>query len=73
MKLYRTILNRYAPGATADDALYVYGMAAAWTAVDALKRAGKDLTRASLAEGARHVHLGREPVPAARHRSQDGG
>jgi branched-chain amino acid transport system substrate-binding protein len=48
MKLYRKILNRYAPGATGDDALYVYGMAAAWTAVEALRRAGKDLTRASL-------------------------
>ena len=48
MKLYRKILTHYAPGASADDSLYVYGMAVAWTAVDALKRAGKDLTRASL-------------------------
>ncbi len=48
MKLYRKILSRYAPGATGDDTLYVYGMAAAWTAVEALRRAGKDLTRESL-------------------------
>ena len=48
MKLYRKILSRYAPGATGDDSLYVYGMAAAWTAVEALRRAGKDLTRESL-------------------------
>jgi branched-chain amino acid transport system substrate-binding protein len=48
VKLYRTILSRYAPGATGDDSLYVYGMAAAWTAVEALRRAGKDLTRGSL-------------------------
>jgi branched-chain amino acid transport system substrate-binding protein len=50
MKLYRKILTRYVPGAIADDSLYVYGMAVAWTAVDALRRAGKDLTRASLLE-----------------------
>ena len=48
MKLYRKILTRYAPGATGDDSLYVYGMAAAWTAVEALRRAGKNLTRESL-------------------------
>ena len=48
MKLYRKILARYAPGATRDDSLYVYGMAAAWTAVEAMRRAGKDLTRESL-------------------------
>jgi len=48
MKLYRKILNRYAPGSTGDDAQYVYGMAAAWTAVEALRRAGKNLTREGL-------------------------
>ena len=48
MKLYRKILTRYAPGATVDDSLHVYGMAAAWTAVEALRRAGKNLTRESL-------------------------
>ena len=48
MKLYRTIMARYAPDANADDPLHVYGMAVAWTAVDALRKAGKDLTRAAL-------------------------
>ena len=48
MKLYRKIMARYAPGANADDPLHVYGMAVAWTAVDALRKAGKNLTRASL-------------------------
>ncbi len=48
MKLYHTILARYAPLANADDSQYVLGMAIAWTAVEALKKAGKDLTRASL-------------------------
>jgi len=48
MKLYRTIMGRYAPDANVDDPLHVYGMAVAWTAVDALRKAGKDLTRAAL-------------------------
>jgi branched-chain amino acid transport system substrate-binding protein len=41
-------MKKYAPGANVNDAFYVYGMAVAWTAVDALKKAGKDLSRASL-------------------------
>lgn len=48
MKLYRKIMSQYAPGENADDALHVYGMAVAWTAVAALGKAGKNLTRASL-------------------------
>jgi hypothetical protein len=48
IKLYRKILTQYVPGADVDDPLYVYGMAAAWTTAAALKKAGKDLTRASL-------------------------
>jgi len=48
MKLYRRIMAQYAPGANVDDPLHIYGMAVAWTAVDALRKAGKDLTRASL-------------------------
>ncbi len=48
MKLYRKILKQYAPAANAADSNYVYGMAAAWTAADALKKAGEDLTRESL-------------------------
>jgi len=48
MKLYRKIMAQYAPGANANDSLHVYGMASAWTVADALKKAGRDLTRASL-------------------------
>ena len=48
IKLYLQIMKRYAPGANVNDVFHVYGMAVAWTAVDALKKAGKDLTRASL-------------------------
>ncbi len=45
IKLYRKIMAQYAPGANADDSAHVYGMAVAWTAVEALKKAGKNLTR----------------------------
>ncbi len=48
MKLYRTIMGRYAPDANAGDPLHVYGMAVAWTAVDALRKAGKNPTRKAL-------------------------
>ncbi len=50
MKLYRKILKQYAAGADVSDALHVYGMAAAWTTIDALRKAGKELTRESLRE-----------------------
>jgi branched-chain amino acid transport system substrate-binding protein len=48
MKLYRKVMARYAPAASTDDLLYVYGMSVAWTAVEAIRRAGKSLTRAGL-------------------------
>ena len=50
MRLYRTIMQRYAPSANVDDVYHVYGMAAAWTAVEALRKAGKNLTREALVE-----------------------
>ena len=48
MKLYRTVMKRFAPGANVDDVNHVYGMAAAWTAIEAIRRAGADLTRDGL-------------------------
>ena len=48
MKLYGQIMKKYAPGANVNDVYHVYGMAVAWTTVEALKKAGKDLTRESL-------------------------
>jgi branched-chain amino acid transport system substrate-binding protein len=48
MKLYRSIMKRYAASANVDDVYHVYGMAAAWTAVEALRKAGKNLTRSGL-------------------------
>jgi len=48
MKLFRSIMKRYAASANVDDVYHVYGMAAAWTAVEALRKAGKNLTRSGL-------------------------
>jgi branched-chain amino acid transport system substrate-binding protein len=50
MKLYRRVLKRYAPGADADDVYHVYGMAAAWTVAEAIRKAGADLTRDRLVQ-----------------------
>jgi branched-chain amino acid transport system substrate-binding protein len=47
MKLYRSIMAKYGTG-DPNDVFNVYAMASAWTMVDALKRAGKNLTRAGL-------------------------
>jgi branched-chain amino acid transport system substrate-binding protein len=48
MKLYRQILGAYAKGANANDVYHVYGMAAAWTFVEVLKKAGAEPTRAGI-------------------------
>jgi branched-chain amino acid transport system substrate-binding protein len=48
MKQYRQIMAKYLPNAKATDGLYLYGMAKAETFVQALYKAGKNPTRASL-------------------------
>jgi branched-chain amino acid transport system substrate-binding protein len=49
MKLYMSIMSKFAPaGAKATDGLYIYGMAKAYTFVQALKAAGPNPTRDSL-------------------------
>jgi branched-chain amino acid transport system substrate-binding protein len=55
VKLYRSILARYAPAAKAEDVYNFYGMGVAYTMVDALKHAGKTPTRASLLAAATHL------------------
>ena len=42
MKLYRSIMARYAKGANAKDVYHVYGMAVAYETVKVLKAAGKN-------------------------------
>jgi branched-chain amino acid transport system substrate-binding protein len=45
MKLYYEIVAKYLPNADKEDGNYLYGVSIAYTMVDVLKRAGKDLTR----------------------------
>jgi branched-chain amino acid transport system substrate-binding protein len=55
VKLYKQILKKYAPGAKPVDVYNFYGMAVAFTMVDALKHAGKNPTRQSLLTAATHL------------------
>ena len=48
MALYRTIMNRYLPRADANDGFHVYSMAVAHTFVAALRKAGRNPTRAGM-------------------------
>jgi branched-chain amino acid transport system substrate-binding protein len=56
MKLYRSIMAKYAPKANANDPLQLYGVAKAWNVVQVLKAAGKNLTRAGLMAQARKMN-----------------
>jgi branched-chain amino acid transport system substrate-binding protein len=48
MLLYRRIMKQYLPRADANDGFHVYSMAVAYTFVDALRKAGKNVTRAGI-------------------------
>jgi branched-chain amino acid transport system substrate-binding protein len=54
LKLFRSIMSRYAGGQT-PNGYYAAGMAAAYTLVDTLKKAGKNLTRKSVMTAATHL------------------
>jgi branched-chain amino acid transport system substrate-binding protein len=55
LALERSILKAYAPGSNPRDGYYVAGMASAFTLVDALRRAGRDLTREGIMTAARSL------------------
>jgi branched-chain amino acid transport system substrate-binding protein len=46
IRLYRQIMRRYLPGRKAGDVYHYYGMAVAHSMVHALRRSGRNLTRA---------------------------
>jgi branched-chain amino acid transport system substrate-binding protein len=55
VRLYKTIVKRFLPGAKPDDVFNYYGMAVAYTMVDTLKKAGRNLTRDSVLRAATHL------------------
>ncbi len=55
-KLYKSIMKTYCQGCDPTALAHIYGMASAYTMVDALKHAGKNLTRASLLQAATHLN-----------------
>jgi branched-chain amino acid transport system substrate-binding protein len=56
VKLYKQILRRYLPGAKVKEVAHLYGMAVAYTMVDALRHAGAQPTRANLLRAATHLN-----------------
>jgi branched-chain amino acid transport system substrate-binding protein len=59
--LYRSIMKRFDPTGKPTDVYNWYGMTVAWTMVDTLRRAGKNLTRASLMAAAQSLDTGANP------------
>jgi len=58
IRLFQSILKKYGSGIGSrdlKDGFYVAGMGAAYTMVDALKKAGKNLTRAGVMRAATHL------------------
>ena len=61
MKLYRSLLAKYASGANPNDVYHVYGMAVAYETVGLLRRLGANPTRAGLMKAARSISSAKNP------------
>ena len=61
MKLYRSLLAKYAKGANVNDVYHVYGMAVGYETVGLLRRLGADPTRAGLMKAARSMNDPKTP------------
>jgi branched-chain amino acid transport system substrate-binding protein len=59
--LYRTIMRRHNPAGRPADVYNWYGMTVAWTMVETLRKAGRNLTRARLLQAARSLDLESNP------------
>ena len=59
--LYKTVLRRHLPGADPSVVAHMYGMAVAHTMVEAIRRAGKNLTRQALLRAATHLNQRTNP------------
>jgi branched-chain amino acid transport system substrate-binding protein len=53
--LYKSIMAKYCQGCDPNALAHIYGMASAYTMVDALRHAGKNLSRQSLLTAATHL------------------
>ena len=60
MKLYRTIMKKY-KGKNPKNVYNVFGMSVAHTFVEALKKAGKNPTRASIMKAVTHLNIKNDP------------
>jgi branched-chain amino acid transport system substrate-binding protein len=56
MKLYRQLMAKYAPNADPNNGLYYYGVAKAWDIAKLLQTAGKNPSRQTLLNAARHMN-----------------
>jgi branched-chain amino acid transport system substrate-binding protein len=56
VRLYRQIMRAHCPSCRASDVYHYAGMAFAYTMVDSLRRAGRNLTRESLLRAATHLN-----------------
>jgi branched-chain amino acid transport system substrate-binding protein len=59
--LYRTIMRTYNPSGRPADVYNWYGMTVAWTMVETLRKAGKNLTRAGLLRAAQSLDTAANP------------
>ena len=60
-RLYKQIMRRYYPQGRVTDLYNLYGMAVAFTMVDTLRRAGRNLTRDRLLHAATHLNERNNP------------
>jgi branched-chain amino acid transport system substrate-binding protein len=59
--LYKSIMAKYCQGCDPSALAHIYGMAAAFTMVDTLRHAGRNLTRKSLLTAATHLNETNNP------------
>jgi branched-chain amino acid transport system substrate-binding protein len=59
--LYRTIMRKYNPSGKPTDVYNWYGMTVAWTMVETLRTAGKNLTRTGLLRAAQSLDTAANP------------
>jgi branched-chain amino acid transport system substrate-binding protein len=55
VRLYRSVMRRHAPDRNPDEVVHLYGMAVAYSTVEALKAAGRSPTRRSFLQAAHRL------------------